>query len=454
MLKLNQIFLYHLFLLLILLFFLISGVSYYTLKNVEINHYKSRLKNTILLIEPLIANTKNLDDLTKKIKKLTNQRITIINRDGVVIGESDYDKTKMENHKNRPEIIEADKKGWGEKIRYSKTLKEYLLYVAKREGNIFIRAAISLKQINNNFLALWLKFLAIFAIFIFFALIISYFLSKKINNEITKLLDYLNAIANKNYSKSLSVNFAKEFEEIGDYLKKLTKKLKKREEKKDKINKKLKQINKQRSELISAISHEFKNPVAVINGYVQTLMEEEDLDKQMQKKFLEKIYNASSKISNMIDRLRVAIQFENNDLVPKKSRFDICIVAKEAVKLLRDKYKNREIIFECESTEVYADKTMIEMVLINLIDNALKYSESEVKVLIKNKEIKVIDKGIGIKDEEIEKITKKFYRARRNSWDNSMGLGLYLVNYILNLHNSKLVISSQYKKGSTFSFKL
>ncbi|HIE35273.1 MAG TPA: HAMP domain-containing histidine kinase [Campylobacterales bacterium] len=279
-------------------------------------------------------------------------------------------------------------------------------------------------------------------------------MSKKIEIEIDKIIKFLDSLAKKDYKKRLNVNFAKEFEIIGEYLKSLTKKLQKREEKKERFTKKLKQISRQRSELISAISHEFKNPISIINGYTQTLLEDKNMDDKLRDKFLEKIFNASSKISKMIDRLAIAIKFENNDLEPKKSQFDLCLVIKDVVNLMKDKYKNREIIVDCDTFIVYADKTMIEMVLINLIDNALKYSETDIKVEIKDKEVRVIDWGIGIKKDEIENITKKFYRARRNSWDNSMGLGLYLVSYILKLHNSKLKIESEYKKGSVFSFKL
>jgi len=458
MFRLNQIFFYHLFLLLTLLFLVVSTISYFALKNIEIEHFQKTLQNSIILIEPQITTSNNLDRLVKNIKSLTNQRITVIDSRGQVIAESDFDKNEMENHANRPEIKEARENGWGSSIRYSSTLKDNLLYVAKksykRSEPVYIRAAITLKTIQNNFYALWLKFLAVFGFFILFSLGVSYFLSKKIKIEINKIIDFLESIAKKDYKKSLKVNFAKEFEEIGEYLRNLTKKLQKREEKKEKFTKKLKQISRQRSELISAISHEFKNPVAIINGYTQTLLEDNSIDDKLRRKFLEKIYNASNKISNMIDRLSIAIKFENNDLEPKKTEFDLCELTKEAVKLLKDKYKNREILVECESLKVYADKTMIEMVLINLIDNALKYSESEVKIEIKNSEVKVIDKGIGIKKEDIEKVTKKFFRARRNIWDNSMGLGLYLVSYILKLHNSELKIESEYKKGSVFSFEI
>jgi len=458
MLRLNQIFFYYIALLLVAIFLIVSTISYFALKNIEINHYKDTLKNEILLIENQIKETKDLDSLVKTIKKRLNQRVTIIDKNGIVIAESDFDKKRMQNHLNRPEIIEAKKKIWGSSVRYSNTLKNSLLYVAKRsdikKNPIFIRAAISLKKVQENFFVLWIKFLGVFGFFIIFSLGVSYSLSNKIKNEIDKIIDFLEGIVYKNYKKRLKVGFAKEFEEIGEYLQNMAKRLKKRDEKKEKFTKKLKKISKQKSEIISAISHEFKNPVAIINGYIQTILEDEDMDEELKRKFLKKIYNASNKISEMIDRLSLAIKFENEDLKLKKTKFNICDAIDEVSKLLKDKYKERVIKIDCEPFEVIADKTMIEIVLINLIDNALKYSDDEVRVIQKGGEIRVIDKGIGIKEEDLKKITQKFYRAKKNSWDNSIGLGLYIVSYILKLHKKELKIDSVYDKGSVFSFDL
>ncbi len=307
------------------------------------------------------------------------------------------------------------------------------------------------KDINSS---IFIKLIIGYIFTLLLAFYISYIISKNIKEKSKKIKENIKNIYKKEYEKLTEVDFIEELEKIDLELKKLAKKLKNKDEKTKEYTKKIKQISRQRSELISAISHEFKNPIAIIDGYAQTLLDEKDLDEKLRDKFIQKIYNASQKISNMIDRLSIAIKFENNDLKPKKSRFNICEVIEDVVKLMKDKYKNREILVKCNSYEVFADKIMIEMVLVNLIDNALKYSEMEVKVIQKDGEIKVIDRGIGIKEEDIKKITKKFYRARKNSWDNSMGLGLYLVSYILELHNSKLQIDSTFNKGSTFSFKL
>ena len=103
---------------------------------------------------------------------------------------------------------------------------------------------------------------------------------------------------------------------------------------------------------------------------------------------------------------------------------------------------------------VDADRTLLEIVLKNLMENALKYSKDEVLVKIDEGEVSVIDKGTGISSSDISKVTKKFYRSGTHSWDNSMGLGLSIVKSILALHGTELEIESEEEKGSTFSFHI
>jgi signal transduction histidine kinase len=104
---------------------------------------------------------------------------------------------------------------------------------------------------------------------------------------------------------------------------------------------------------------------------------------------------------------------------------------------------------------VEADRTLMEVVLKNLIENALKYSKEDVKVYIdSDNRVSVHDYGIGISEADIEKVTKKFYRSGMHNWDNSMGLGLSIVKTVLRLHGTSLEIKSELNEGSTFSFKL
>ena len=449
MLKLGRIFFYHLLILLGVLFIFISLLSYYGIKNIEIGNFSQALKKEILLLEEM---PKLNNDLVRKLDRKLHRRITIIDMSGKVLAESRYDAKKMENHLLRPEIQQALRSGWGVSERYSATLHTNFLYVAKRSGEYFIRLAYPLERIRQSYFGLWLKFLGLFMLFVFIAILVSFVLSRRIERDIEEIVAYLHALANKDYTKRLKATFSKEFVTISEHLQNLAKKLAKREEKKEKFTKKLKQISRQRNELISAISHEFKNPVAIIDGYAQTLLEDTKMPEPLRQKFIQKIYNASQKISFMIDRLALAMKFESGNLSLQKSHFDLCALTKEVIEFLQQKYKNRNIILRCKPVMVEADRAMIETVVSNLVDNALKYSELDVEVVIENDRFCVIDRGIGIKPEHLKNITKKFYRVR-NSWDNSMGLGLFIVSYILQLHGTTLEVTSEYGKGSKFCFR-
>ena len=453
MLKLSRIFFTHLLVLLASLFLLISIFTYFIFKTIEIDNFASALKKEAILVEMLLGHNPPSDAFVKMLDQKIGDRITLIDPKGRVIAESRYDKKRMENHLSRPEIQEALHRGWGQSVRHSATLHQDFLYVAKKSDDLIVRLAHPLARIEQAFFTIWLEFLALFGAFSALALLASYILSAKMDRQMKKIVEYLNALSHKVYDYPLSVGFAKEFHTIAKHLKKLSSKLAKREAKKEKFTKKIKQISRQRNELIEAVSHEFKNPVAIIHGYAETLVNEPDMPVALRQRFIQKIYDASNKITSMIDRLALAMKFESGNLEPKKSRFDMCEVAKEVVELLQQRYPKRTIKLRCEPSIVEADRAMIEVAMSNLLDNALKYSELSVEVRVENGRFCVQDRGMGIKEEELNKITKKFYRIKK-SWDNSMGLGLFIVGYILKLHGSRLEIESRYQEGSRFCFGL
>ncbi|WP_295421465.1 sensor histidine kinase KdpD [Sulfurovum sp.] len=278
--------------------------------------------------------------------------------------------------------------------------------------------------------------------------------AKRMQKELRLINDYL-----KNLDKVDKIDyrtrfFAQEFEDINQSLIKVLKGAKKREDIKQRYNAKLKLKNRQRADMISAIAHEFRNPIASIMGYSQTLHEDKDIPAELREKFLEKIYNNGNKIESLLSRLVLWNKFESGEATLHKSTFDIYILAQEVIRVLQEKYKTREIRLEGASFMVEADRTLMDIVLKNLIENALKYSQEEVVVRIENGTVSVTDKGVGIRTKDIDKVTKKFYRSGTHSWDNSMGLGLSIVKTILLLHGSKLEIKSKVNEGSTFSFKI
>jgi two-component system, OmpR family, phosphate regulon sensor histidine kinase PhoR len=285
-------------------------------------------------------------------------------------------------------------------------------------------------------------------------LLIALKISKKIRHDLLQITEYLREVSDKNYKAIVKPEYFSEFLYIALTLKNLAKKLNNRDKQKRKYTARLRLINKQRNDVLSAISHEFKNPIASIQGYAETLLDDPNADTKIRQRFLEKIMQNGKKISTMLDRIALSVKLENNDLKTKPSTFDLAELVQDVIMNLSKKYKDREISFAGEAYTITADKTMIETVIINLIDNAMKYSQEDVTVSIMDNKLMVIDKGMGIAEKELNKIASKFYRVQKNTWDNSMGLGLAIVTYVLRLHDSDLHIDSKEGEGSIFSFDL
>ncbi len=458
MLKIHQLFFIQFIALFIGTLLVASIIGYLTLKSLILEQTTEDLKNTLVLFEDAIKDGKELDLHAKRFHQLTGMRITIIEEDGKVIAESKIAKEEMENHANRIEIMQAGKEEFGTALRYSKSIGTDFLYVAKKsyfqKQPITVRVSDSMERIMASFATITSRLLFAFVFFIILATIISYKLSQKIQDDVTELITYLDQIANKNYKAVIKIRHFSEFLLISLQLKNLVKKLSSRDKQKRKYTAKLRLSNKQRNDILSAISHEFKNPIASIMGYAETLHDDPNIDTKIRKKFLGKVLSNSEKITLMLDRLSLSVKLENNDMKIKRVNFDLCDLSQEVVQNLAKKYKNRTIDYQCEKTLVFADKTTIEMILINLVDNAMKYSEEDVSVIIADNHLHVIDKGIGISTGELEKVTSKYYRVEKNSWDNSLGLGLAIVSYILNMHETTLDIKSEIGVGSDFGFDL
>jgi len=437
-------------------------VSYFTLKEIQLREFEKTLKSHINLIElqlPFSSHEETLDAFADAIKRGIGKRVTLIGLDGTVLAETDRkDINTMDNHRYRPEVIQALREPFGVNLRHSDSVNNDFLYVAKtvnyRGTPLVVRLGMSTQEIRENFLSLWLQTAVIFLGVLALGVLVSYFIHRRIKNELRKLGNGLEAIANKEYKTHINAGFAKEFEEIANRVHLLAFKLSKRDKQKRKHTAKLRLLSKQRSDIIAAVGHEFKNPIASIIGYAQTLLEDASMNQEIRERFLGKIVSNGQKINAMINRLSLATKLENGDLTPTPTAFDLSKLTKEVVASFEERYPKRTFVTHLDTSFVTADATMVEMVLNNLLDNALKYSEDKIYVEVVDKTCYVRDEGEGIPAEEIPNITKKFYRTNRYSWDNSMGLGLSLVHYILKLHESELSIQSTLGEGSTFSFTL
>ena len=230
---------------------------------------------------------------------------------------------------------------------------------------------------------------------------------------------------------------------------------------------KLKQVENLRRELIANVSHDLRTPIAIIRGYVETLqMKEETITVEERKQYINTVRESAEKLEKLVNELFELSKLEANQVLAKKEPF----IISELVSDISSKYKliaetkNISIttVLSKELPPVFADVSLIERVMQNLIDNALKFTPSGGKIEIKtikssdnDIEISVTDNGIGIPENDREQIFARYYKANNfTDLKNSTGLGLAIAKKILDLHQSTLDLVSEENTGSSFIFKL
>ena len=222
-----------------------------------------------------------------------------------------------------------------------------------------------------------------------------------------------------------------------------------------------------RKEYMGNISHEMKTPLFTIQGYVDTLLEGGVENLAIRDKYLERIDKSVERLLNIVKDLDMINQFESGIISLNKSRFDLNHLIRELIDILdlEAQKKNIKIVLQTTSNQMFvqADKQKISQVLLNLISNAIYYSNREsatvtvkTKVLNNKVVVEVVDNGMGIKPEMLPRIFERFYRieSSRNRNDGGSGLGLAIVKHILEAHQENIAVESVYLEGTKFSFSL
>ncbi len=230
----------------------------------------------------------------------------------------------------------------------------------------------------------------------------------------------------------------------------------------------LKQNDELRRELVANISHDLRTPLASVEGYVETILMKEHLMTEAEKKnYLETILKNTKSLGRLVSELFQLSQLEARQTEPKPETFSIAELTQDIALKFKPKAKEADITLSCEFTEqlplVYADISLIERVLQNLIDNALQYTMPGGKVHVKlfqyeqdRVKVEVTDTGAGISTEDLHHVFDRFYRSThvRRKAKGGLGLGLAIARKIVELHGSLLQVNSKVGIGSTFWFTL
>lgn len=415
----------------ILLTFCLSTVIFYEL-------FKSEVVDELKTYADVIKETQSYDQILQGEydPDVDDLRITMIKKDGKVFYDSFADAKKMENHANRQEVRQALKHGNGKAIRTSDTMDKSTFYYAVRldDGNI-LRVAKESRSIWSVFI----KVTPAILILIFVILAISKMLSDVLTKslllpieEMSENLDHLDDITT--------------YKELMPFINTIQEQ-----------HKNILMNAKMRQEFTANVSHELKTPLTAISGYSELIQngmanEEETI------RFAGEIHKSAKRLLTLInDTIRLS-QLDTSEQKVIYEAIDLYKIAEDCVNMLKFSAENHGIDISIHGTNAYLEgnREMLEEVVYNLCDNAIRYNNEGGKVEVTVKPVKgkiylcVEDNGIGISKEHQERIFERFYRVdkSRSKSTGGTGLGLAIVKHIIQQHGAHMELTSEKGKGT------
>lgn len=300
-------------------------------------------------------------------------------------------------------------------------------------------------------------FIVIF-IFIFSFFALQYRVEKFIYKRVKKIYDDVSLLENTSFSnKSVTTDMATLTKEVEKFAK----------DKKLEIET-LKIREEYRREFLGNISHELKTPLFTVQGYLLTLLDGAMEDKSIREKYLKRAEKGVERLIYIVKDLDMITKLETGDLNLELLEFDIVEVIQNVFDLLemRAAKKNITLTFDANYKEkiiVIADQEKIQQVITNLVMNSIKYgkekgtTEVSIEDLVNNKIIiRITDNGEGIDKKHIPRLFERFYRVDKSGArsEGGSGLGLAIVKHIVEGHQEKIYIESEFGVGSEFSFTL
>lgn len=415
----------------ILLTFCLSTVIFYEL-------FKSEVVDELKTYADVIKETQSYDQILQGEydPDVDDLRITMIKKDGKVFYDSFADVKKMENHSNRQEVRQALKHGNGKAIRTSDTLDKNTFYYAVRldDGNV-LRVAKESRSIWSVFI----KVMPAILILIFVILAISKMLSDVLTKSLLLPIEQMSE--NLDHLEDITT-----YKELMPFINTIQEQ-----------HKNILMNAKMRQEFTANVSHELKTPLTAISGYSELIQngmanEEETI------RFAGEIHKSAKRLLTLInDTIRLS-QLDTSEQKVIYEAIDLYKIAEDCVNMLKFSAENHGIDISIHGTNAYLEgnREMLEEVVYNLCDNAIRYNNEGGKVDVTVKPVKgkiylcVEDNGIGISKEHQERIFERFYRVdkSRSKSTGGTGLGLAIVKHIIQQHGAHMELTSEKGKGT------
>ena len=296
------------------------------------------------------------------------------------------------------------------------------------------------------------------ALFLFSFFVLQYRVERFIYRRVKKIYDDVSLLESSSFrNKSVTTDMATLTREVEKFAR----------DKKIEIET-LKIREEYRREFLGNVSHELKTPLFTVQGYLLTLLDGAMNDKTLRKKYLQRAEKGVERLTYIVQDLDMITKMEVGDLNLNFTKFNIVDVIQNVFDLLEMKADKKGIMlmFDMKYIKpimVYGDQEKIQQVVTNLIVNSIKYgkengsTEVGIEDLVNNKVIvRIKDNGEGIEQKHIPRLFERFYRVDKSGarTEGGSGLGLAIVKHIIEAHDEKIYVESEFGKGSEFSFTL
>ena len=421
----------------------------------RIYYEKYQIKNTSKVVNEIEKMNSNNIEKSELLAYKYNVCIEIDYEDGMVEKyNSMMNGCLLNRRENLKEFIDKIDNN-GQKIMSSKVVgtnyetRGIIYSINEEKYKVYVFSPI--EDINSTSIVLKDQLIYITVIIMIISVIISYFLSKKITDPITNITRRAKELGNGNYNLLFDESDILEIDELSTTL--------------NEVEKELSKTDEMRRDLMANVSHDLKTPLTMIKAYAEMIRDISYKDDKKRDEHLNVIIDETDRLTSLVNDILDMTKEEANADFLKKEEYDLAVELKKIISKydIIKETENYNIILESPDTVIVkADKTKINQVVYNLINNAINYTGNDkvVKVKITDEEkdflVEIIDTGKGIDKKDIKYIWNKYYKQEKNHKRNVVGsgIGLSIVKSILERHGYEYGVNSQKNHGTTFYFKI
>jgi two-component system, OmpR family, phosphate regulon sensor histidine kinase PhoR len=395
------------------------------------------------------TSSQNADALADMAGAALHHRVTLIDRNGVVVGDSEFSGNglnALENHFRRPEVVSARVKGFGSSQRLSSSRGDEELYVAVAQPLGVTRVSVPTRAVDQIFDLARRDILSAGIAAMIVAILLSVVFARSISRPITELGDVARAMADRDFSRPA----VKASGEVGDLAVSV-----------HRLSTQIESLESMRRDFVANVSHELRTPLTIVGGFAETLVHD-DPPRESRREFAGMILSNTRRMQRIVDDLLDLSRIESGGWVPKPSEVDLGTIAAEIVGATSESAsaKGTRVMaaISVGASRAYADRTALRQILSNLVENAIRHtSGGEVRIFSERETggvwIGVTDTGEGIAPDHLTRIFERFYRADpgRARDQGGTGLGLAIVKHLVEAHGGRVSATSEAGKGTRIS---